>query len=448
LSAEKIAHYKSIMKATSISPGQAHLLSDLSCNSSSDFRRTTTLDDFYNTLVRYNQQQFTGRLDLEISSGQQWSLYLSLGRFIWAFGGEHPTRRWRRQISATVAGISQQALTAVERTGRFECWDYHLLAVCVYQKLIPTSYAVALIRNTVTEVLFDIIQAIEFDAIARSAFFRPADNLSQNLIEIKSHPGLRPSTSKIGILPRPWSVELELTWNASQEHWKSWSDLGLGNYSPNLAPILVEPEKVKQQMSGEAYNRFATLVNGRRTLRDLAALMQHDLFSLARLLLPHIQQQSIALVEIPDISLLSLFQTPSPPAPSPLAPARSLVVCIDDCPRICDTIDTALSAAGYEVCCIQDPIQAVPLLLERKPDYILLDLTMPIVNGYEICSQIRRAAALKDTPVIILTGHDGLLDRVRAKVVGATDFLSKPIEAHKVLKALQKNAPLKKIAAT
>ncbi|MDY6781249.1 MAG: response regulator [Cyanobacteriota bacterium] len=439
-----------MMKAISVSTGNAQLLSDLNDSSPRDFRPLSPLDDLHTTLIRYGQQHFTGRLDLEISSGQQWSLYLSLGRLIWAFGGEHPTRRWRRQISAAVAGISQQALTAVERTARFECWDYHLLAVCVYQKLIPTSYAVTFIRNTVTEVLFDIVQAIDFEAIARSAF-QTTESLLHNPICVKAHPGVRPSTSKIGILPRPWTVEIDLAWNASQHQWNSWSKLGLGNYSPNLAPILVEPEKVKQQMSGDAYAHFAALINGKRTLRDLAALMQYDLLSLARLLLPHLQQRTIVLVEIPDISLLSIFQVPSPPATQPppcsLSPsgARPLVACIDDCSRICDAIDSTLSAAGYEVCCIQDAIQAVPILLERKPDYILLDLTMPIVNGYEICSQIRRAAVLKDIPVIILTGHDGLLDRVRAKVVGATDFLSKPIERQKILRSLQKHGQQLKI---
>ncbi|MDY7015531.1 MAG: response regulator, partial [Cyanobacteriota bacterium] len=343
----------------------------------------------------------------------------------------------------------QQALTAEERTARFECWDYHLLSVCVHQKLIPTSYAIALIRNTVTEVLFDIAQAIEFNAIARSAF-GPAEHLPEEIVCVKAHPGVRPSTSKIGILPRPWTVEIASAWDESQRLWQSWSSLGLGNASPNLAPMLAEPETLKQQMSGEAYAHFAALVNGKRTLRDLAALMQYDLLSLGRSLQPHIRRKTVVLVEIPDVSLLSLFQVPSPPTvqpPAPPLPARSRVACIDDCSRICDSIDTALTAAGYEVFCVQDAIQAVPMLLECKPDYILLDLTMPIINGYEICSQIRRAAALKDIPVIILTGHDGLLDRVRAKVVGATDFLSKPINVQKVLKTLQKHARHKKMTS-
>ena len=51
--------------------------------------------------------------------------------------------------------------------------------------------------------------------------------------------------------------------------------------------------------------------------------------------------------------------------------------------------------------------------LEYKPDIIFLDLVMPVANGYEICSQLRRVNTFRDTPIIILTSNDGVLDRLR-----------------------------------
>jgi len=81
-------------------------------------------------------------------------------------------------------------------------------------------------------------------------------------------------------------------------------------------------------------------------------------------------------------------------------------------------------------------------LLESKPGLIFLDLVMPIASGYEICSQIRRMSAFKNTPVVILTGNDGIVDRVRAKVVGASDFLSKPVNAEKVLAIARQYLPI------
>ena len=83
-------------------------------------------------------------------------------------------------------------------------------------------------------------------------------------------------------------------------------------------------------------------------------------------------------------------------------------------------------------------MQALPVLIENKPDLIFLDLIMPVANGYEICSQLRRNSLFVNTPVIILTGSDGFIDRVRAKVVGATDFLSKPVAADKVMAAVHR----------
>ena len=59
------------------------------------------------------------------------------------------------------------------------------------------------------------------------------------------------------------------------------------------------------------------------------------------------------------------------------------------------------------------------------------DLVMPIANGYEVCSQIRRISSLKEIPVIIVTSNDGIADRVRARLVGASGFLGKPIDPDK-----------------
>jgi two-component system, chemotaxis family, response regulator PixG len=94
---------------------------------------------------------------------------------------------------------------------------------------------------------------------------------------------------------------------------------------------------------------------------------------------------------------------------------------------------------GYQYSNIPDPLQALPLLIEYKPKLIFLDLVMPIANGYEVCAQIRRISALKEIPVIIVTSNDGIADRVRARLVGASGFLGKPIQHKKVAKVIKKH---------
>ncbi|MBW4563903.1 MAG: response regulator [Mojavia pulchra JT2-VF2] len=130
----------------------------------------------------------------------------------------------------------------------------------------------------------------------------------------------------------------------------------------------------------------------------------------------------------------------APPAASKaiIDASRPLVACVDDSPTICRSLEEILTQQGYRFVGIQDSLTAVLKLIKSKPDFIFLDLLMPKVNGYEICSQIRKTPSLKDVPVVILTGKDGIVDRMRTKLVGATDFLSKPVEADKVLNMLHK----------
>lgn len=97
-----------------------------------------------------------------------------------------------------------------------------------------------------------------------------------------------------------------------------------------------------------------------------------------------------------------------------------------------------INSTGYRFISIRESIQALPVLLEQKPDLIFLDLVMPITNGYELCSQIRKVSQFKEIPIVILTGNDGVIERVRAKMAGASDFMSKPIEKDKIVTTIKK----------
>jgi chemotaxis family two-component system response regulator PixG len=102
-------------------------------------------------------------------------------------------------------------------------------------------------------------------------------------------------------------------------------------------------------------------------------------------------------------------------------------------------MESLLVTAGYQFIGVDDALRAFAVLLARKPDVIFLDLVMPNTNGYEICGKLRKLESFRDTPIVILTGNDGIVDRVRAKLVGASDFLSKPIDAGKVLNVIRKH---------
>jgi two-component system, chemotaxis family, response regulator PixG len=138
------------------------------------------------------------------------------------------------------------------------------------------------------------------------------------------------------------------------------------------------------------------------------------------------------------------------PQPELITPVSSTVQSKQESPLIAYIDDSRsdglkmtyiLTKSGYRCINIQESVSALTTLIENKPSLIFLDLVMPIANGYEICAQIRRVSALNNIPVIIVTSNDGIVDRVRARMVGSSGFLSKPIATEKVLKTLQKYLP-------
>lgn len=413
---------------------------DMDWNKDWHEKKIEKLEDnsFKSQLKRLQQQHFTGRLDIDVQ-GQQWHLYLSLGRFAWAAGGVHPRRRWRRQLIRT--GMTQRI--QAKRSDRYECWDYELLTLLSQKKRINKEQQITILRGTVAEILFEIVQAIRLASLSQVAADRNLDATAKKQdipFTLTPRLGVRPSNSDTGIFPRDWTVEIELALALTEKAWENWAKSGLALCSPNLAPVLKNPTQLQAQVSPKTYHHLAELVNGKRTLRDLAILMKKDLLGLTKLLRPYIRTHALGLVEIEDSSLAPGMQkeTEQPVTPTSERGDRGTILCIDDSSQIRLLMEKLLANAGYRVVTVGEAIEALPTLLECNPDAIFLDLMMPIANGYEICTQIRRIERFKEIPIIILTGNDGLVDRVRAKMAGATNFLSKPINRDRILAAVSK----------
>ncbi len=89
-------------------------------------------------------------------------------------------------------------------------------------------------------------------------------------------------------------------------------------------------------------------------------------------------------------------------------------------------VASILEPAGYRVLKILDPLTGIATLTTCKPDLILMDLIMPNVNRYDLCSFLRKIPIFQNTPTIILTSQNGIIDRTRARLPGASDFLTPP----------------------
>ena len=133
---------------------------------------------------------------------------------------------------------------------------------------------------------------------------------------------------------------------------------------------------------------------------------------------------------------LPLGVEPEAPERSPLLEAK--VMMVDDEPLMTELIQAHLEDEGYcnFVICNQ-PLKALDLLRREKPGVLLLDLMMPGLSGFEVLEAMRADRELRFTPVIVLTAATGADSKLRALQLGATDFLSKPVDASELVLRLR-----------
>ncbi len=102
------------------------------------------------------------------------------------------------------------------------------------------------------------------------------------------------------------------------------------------------------------------------------------------------------------------------------------VMCIDDSPAILRAIRGFLDEQYFDVIEVNDSLKALTQIIHTKPDIILLDISMPNLDGYEFCSLLRKHRNFCKTPVIMVTARTGFIDKARAKMVKASGYLTKP----------------------
>lgn len=395
-----------------------------------------TADQLVQQLQLSLQSPSGGTLLLKASSGETLGrLRFHAGKLLWAIAGQHRWRRWQRllnQFCPTLEAAAAIAVPAVSR-GENNCEEFETLNTWVQQQKLTADTAALILRQSVQEALFDLLQQ--------------SRQVAGVVISADENLALSHGSIDAGLLPNALAALED-----AQRDWSHWHAAQLGDCSPDLAPMVRNAAALQQRTSPQTYQTLSSLLNGQSTLRELAVLMRQDLLMLTKTLVAYTQWDLIGLSLIPDVV------TPFSPAPAP-APASAthstpppaahvaqnaeapLVLCIDDNPKVGEMLGKILTSAGYRYAYVQDSLEALTILLEKKPDFVFLDLVMPVASGYEVCSQIRRIAAFKDTPVVILTGNDGIIDRIRSKASGSTDFISKPLDVQKVLATLRQYLP-------
>lgn len=401
-----------------------------------DLHYSTAVDSQRNSIGRLQYLswgEFTGTVDIAVASGQAWEIVFYQGQIVWSLDLTQPNRLWQRLLS-TYIGDNRIGLELLVQSANYPLWEglaqkrktswYYQSAVSLLASAeIDQSQLTAILAAAAQETIFDLLQYSQ----GQKLIFR--------------------SQSEIFVNRPPILVNTEEVIARAELEWQEWDKQKLSNISPNKTPVIQHPVQLYRQTTPIIYQNLVQVITGRRTLREIAVEIDEDLLLLTRSITRYIQTGIIELLDLPDLQLPRISNKVLPDSNknqpivnssrSPLVQAK-LVICIDDSPQVCELMRSIITDAGYRFISIQDSSQALPRLLENKPDLIFLDLIMPKVNGYEICGQIRRVSALAKIPIVILTGKDGLLDRLRSKVVGASEFICKPISKDSIDNSLRR----------
>lgn len=121
------------------------------------------------------------------------------------------------------------------------------------------------------------------------------------------------------------------------------------------------------------------------------------------------------------------------------------ILVVDDSKLVTDIVAMRLAMYGYDVRLAHSGEEALARIAEDVPDLMVLDVQMPGIDGYEVCRELRRRPAFAQLPILMLTSHDTLAERLKGFEAGADHYLNKPVhpdELHVLVRSLlQRKAP-------
>lgn len=254
-----------------------------------------------------------------------------------------------------------------------------------------------------------------------------------------------------------------------QQRFRLWQFLAPQVWSPYQRPYYFGQSKKQKELLPEMklQEKFSTILKG-FSFKQLAILMRQNDLKIAGGLLPYMAEEVVILRDpqppfnkLPKVPaqlseplrIVTTISTqssqpqnvPAEVALSPQPPENLIanievnetnytVACVDDSPTVLTEIGRFLKSSNLKFYAFNDPLKAPMQILKLKPDLILLDVNMPKVDGYKLCGLLRNNAALKNVPIVMVTGNTGIIDRAKAKIAGSTDYLTKPFTQEGLLK--------------
>jgi twitching motility two-component system response regulator PilG len=347
----------------------------------------------------------------KLPADRSWFVFFLNGRIIYASGdtGGNLLRLRDHLRRYKVDGVLDSSRVSAIAT--VNAPEYGQLWALLENHVLTPAQGRSIIQSMVNETLFDLL------------------SLHQGSFIFELSPALAPQlmTMEIGLLVTQIMKQVQ-----------EWKQFHPHIQSPDQCPVIADPDQLREALAENTFKTLEHWVDGKTSIRQVARYLNRDILTVARAIYPYVHQGLVHLLypasassELAsghqDFGFLQDIQDKVP-----------RVVCIDDGATVREAVEYILNQEGYEATAISNPLKALSLVFQLKPDLILCDITMPELDGYEICAMLRKSTAFRQTPIVMLTGKDGFIDRVKARMVGATDYLTKPFGENELLTLVEK----------
>ena len=342
-----------------------------------------------------------------VGTGQYWLIFFVNGKIV--YGADRASsslirlRDYLHRFNAEGA-IDLLQSSSLASTNEPE---YAYLWLLLEKQVLSQERGCSIIESAIAETLFDIL------GLRHGAFVFEAGS------------ALAPQLTALDVAPLLTKTMRQL------QQWKQFHPY---IQSPHQSLVIHNHARLQEALPEQAYQSISRWADGKTSLRQLSRFLNRDLVTLAKGMYPYAERGWIHFIDT-VLAKNVKSQGRKPEGEATLAPH---VVCIDDDASIGKKVEYLLQERGFQATAIADPLQALGQVFQLKPDLILCDIAMPQIEGYEVCAMLRRAIAFRQTPIIMLTGKESFVDRVRARLVGATDYLTKPFGERELLLLLEK----------
>jgi twitching motility two-component system response regulator PilG len=338
---------------------------------------------------------------------RSWLIFFTNGQIVYAGDPDAGADRLQDLLQRHQIEVDWPKMAVADQVRR-NAPEYGYLWTMIEQRLIEPDLAKTLLDTMIRETVFEIL------SLHQGTF----------VFEV-GHP----------LLPQLMSLETSPLIAAGMKQVQEWKQFYPQIQSLEQYPVIVDGAALGQALPAATVKALVQYADQQLSLRQLARALNRDITTVARAIYPCIQRGWLTL------GSRSLPHPPPPPVDQTTddpADRAAQIVCIDDAMMIGQLIASMLEPKGYRVSPICDPIAALGQLFHQPPQLILCDIEMPHLDGYELCAMLRQSSQFHQTPIVMLTGKDGLIDRVRAKMVGATDYLAKPFKEEELVMIIER----------